>query len=427
MRELQHVFATGPAEVGISQSGNWWASGGTPAQTGTISFAAPVPKPTVPTVGVTFPLAPDDPTRDAGKTDDALTALVDRLTALLDTMPTVAEVAVQDRFLVLLDQQYQSLSGRLSGVLAAGPISGLLPERLSEWLQMGAIGMPPLVAQAIRDRAWDQVTRQAAQAERQISDEWAARGFSLPGGALVARLAIAHREAGDKAAELSRDTMIQEADWERDARKFGIDKGLQYDATLRDTFFKTIAQAQSIAQTWQEQHIKVALALVEVYKARIDAWGQAAQALGQMGNALGTVIKAKLDRLNGRIELYKAQIAGETSRADLLFKQLDAEIRLYTAAIEIEKERVGTQLKLEDQDIRLKELDTSKGLKEQEMALSKLMETAKITTSALDGIARTSSQLAAGALSALHMGASISAGSSISNGSSCSETYTYNF
>ena len=431
MNQIRTAFGDGgPSDTAIAWPGGWFgggAAGTTPAQSGSISLIAPAPVPE--TTGIAFD-APDAPLLVLGDLADVDTVLADvlaRLTALMDEMPEYADVSVEDRFLALLEQYITSLASKLTAVLAASPSTALLNSRLEEMLAVGAIGMPAAVEQAMRDRADDQLTRQAGQQQREAADEWAAKGFSLPSGVLDAKLAALRQQAGDKEAELSRDAYIEAAKWEQDARRFGIEKGLQYQAMLRESFFKQVELAKAIAETWQEQQIKVALALVEVYKARIEAWGQAAEALGKIGSTAALVLKSKLDEQLALVELYKARLMGETERVGTELKIVEANTRIYGAKLETEKAKVDVQLKLEDQDLELKRLDTSIELKNKELELQKLSEVTKVSVAALDGIARTASQLAAGALSALHMTASLSTGVNYTNSSGCDTNYNYSF
>lgn len=431
MNEIRTAFGDGgPSDSAIAWPGGWYgggAAGTTPAQSGSIALIAPAPVPE--TAGIMFN-APDAPKLvldDMADVDTVLADVLARLAALMDEMPEYADVSVEDRFLVLLEQYTTSLADKLTAVLEASPSTALLNSRLEEMLAVGSIGMPAAVEQAMRDRADDQLTRQAGQAQREAADEWAAKGFSLPGGVLDAKLAAIRQQAGDKEAELNRDTYIEAAKWEQDARKFGIESGLKYQSMLRESFFKQIDLAKTIAETWQEQQIKVALALIDVYKARIEAWGQAAEALGKIGSAAAIIIKSKLDEQLALVELYKAQLMGESERVGAEIKIVDADTRIYGMKLETEKSKVDVQLKLEDQDLELKKLDTSIELKNKELELQKLSEVTKVSVAALDGIARTASQLAAGALSALHMSASLSTGVSYSNSSGCNTSYNYSF
>jgi len=431
MNEIRTAFGDGgPSDSAIAWPGGWHgggAAGTTPAQSGSIRLISPTPIPGTGDIAFNAPDAPKLVLDDMADVDTVLADVLARLAALMDEMPEYADVSVEDRFLVLLEQYTTSLADKLTAVLEASPSTALLNSRLEEMLAVGSIGMPAAVEQAMRDRADDQLTRQAGQAQREAADEWAAKGFSLPGGVLDAKLAAIRQQAGDKEAELNRDTYIEAAKWEQDARKFGIESGLKYQSMLRESFFKQIDLAKTIAETWQEQQIKVALALIELYKARIEAWGQAAEALGKIGSTAAGIIKSKLDEQLALVELYKARLMGESERVGTEIKIVDADTRIYGMKLETEKSKVDVQLKLEDQDLELKRLDTSIELKSKELELQKLSEVTKVSVAALDGIARTASQLAAGAMSALHMSASLSTGVSYSNNSGCNTNYNYSF
>ena len=432
MNAIKTAFGDGgPSDSAIVWPGGWsggGASGTTPAQSGSISLIAPAPVPD--TSGIEFD-APDAPKLLLGDLADVDTVLADvlaRLTALMDEMPEYTDVSVQDRFLEIMEIYIVGLAEKLRIVLKESKCNIALDLWLNHALdEEQPKGMPAAIEKAMRDRADDQLTRQAGQQQREASDEWAAKGFSLPGGVLDAKLAALRQQAGDKEAELNRDLYIEANKWERDERHYQIERVIQMQLVKREEFHKQVELAKSIAETWQDQQIKVALALVDVYKARIQAWGQAAEALGQIGSTAATVLKAKLDEQLALVELYKAELLGETERVGTKLKIVDADTRIYGMKLETEKSKVDVQLKLEDQDLELKKLDTSIELKNKELELQKLSEVTKVSVAALDGIARTASQLAAGALSALNMSASLSTGVSYSNGSSCSTNYNYSF
>jgi hypothetical protein len=432
MNEIRTAFGDGgPSDSAFVMPGGWYgggAGGTTPGQSGSISLIAPAPVPD--TSGIEFD-APDAPKLLLGDLEDidsVLADIIDRLTALMDEMPEYTDVSVEDRFLVLMEEYILSLAEKLKLVLEESTCN----EDLDNWLKNALRedlpkGMPIPIEQAIRDRADDLLTRQAGQAQREAADEWAAKGFSLPSGVLDAKLAAIRQQAGDKEAELNRDLYIEANKWERDERHYQIERVIQMQLVKREEFNKQVELAKSIAETWQEQQIKVALALIEVYKARIQAWGQAAEALGKIGSTAALVLKAKLDEQLALVELYKAELLGETERVGTKLKIVDANTRIYGAKLETAKAKVDVQLKLEDQDLELKRLDTSIELKSKELELQKLSEVTKVSVAALDGIARTASQLAAGALSALHMSASLSTGVGYNNSSGCNTSYNYSF
>jgi hypothetical protein len=374
--------------------------------------------------------------------------------------------------------------------------------RLEEMLIDGAVGMPDAVAQALRDQAIVNADRAAYRAERDLVDEYAARGFALPSGVLDAKLARARAELLSQESEVNRTVLIESAKWERENRQFAItksmenrrfsvDKGLEdhhfvidkklnnhqfsvakglessqfsleksledrrftitkdlevrqfsvtktmedhqfivtkqleYERLLQDRFAKLADLAKGIAGEWQANHIRVALATVEVFRAEVEAYGRAADALGQMGNAAAILLKTKIDEQNAYLEVFKTKLNAELGRLDAETKITDAKVRIYGADIQNESARTGVLLKLEDIDVELKRLDANIEIEESRLELQELMETAKVTVEALNGVARTAATLCSGTLSSLSMSASIGTSTSFDNNSSCSENYQY--
>ena len=103
----------------------------------------------------------------------------------------------------------------------------------------------------------------------------------------------------------------------------------------------------------------------------------------------------------------------------------DAKVRIYGTNIQNELARTGVLLKLEDIDVELKKLDTNIEIAANQLELQELLETAKITVEALNGVARTAATLCSGTLSSLNMSASISTSTDFNNNVSCSENYQY--
>lgn len=421
---LSNVFVSTPASAGLSWGGT------TPWQRGPVAQATGIAyvSPGRPDLAALTYKAPTDPRIVVGDLDEISSVIgdiLDELRALIANRPEFAGISVQDRYLELFASYYASLSGQLSTVLAANPIPGDLQSRIDEWLQPGAIGMSAEVAQMLRDRAIIQADRAAYRAQRDALDEHAARGFSLPAGTVEAKIARARMELLDQEAAVNRDTLIQEAEWERDSRKTGMSMGLEYEKMLQERVFRLTDTARAIAGEWQANHIKVALAAVEVFKAELEAFAREAEALGKLGDTAAILLKTKIDEQQAYLEVFKTKLQAELGRLDAENKSSDNKIRLFNTDIQNELGRVGTLTKLEDIDVELKRIDSSISIEEDRLELQRTMETAKVVVEALSSVARTTSQLSAGWLSSLSMSASIGSSTSFGNSSSCSETYSY--
>lgn len=417
MQQMATVFGSSVASVGVWQPGTP-GSGGTEA----IQFVKPSPKPSDPEP-LDLPVPPNVGSLNSEDLEAMLSSVFAELKRLIGDLPDPPNVLVEDLFLNYFANYYAQLSYQLSSMLSGTPVVSLALTRLNEWLQPTAIGMPVAVERALRDRGQADIDASLARSEQEAIDGWAARGFSLPAGVLDLSLARARTEAVDQRAKLNRDVLIQSGEWERDARKFGIEKGLTYDANVRDSFFKLSTEARSIAATWQENHIKVKLAAVEIYKAEIEGFGKAADALLAMGAAASQLIDAKLNLARIALERYDALLKGEIAKSDFAIKLHANQIELYKQDALSEVSRVEVLAKTDERLLARERINADIDIKSRELELQKVIETARIAVSALDGIARTASQISGSVYSALNMGAEMRVSSNYDNNSSCSTNY----
>ena len=427
---LTNVFTDGAAgEPAI------WSSGGLviPPQDKTITFVKPIPKPTAPDNDFDAPDNPPNVMGDLDEIADVLDEILNELRALIATMPEFDGVSINDLYLTLVDTWYAKLTNQINDILKACPAinvddsEGTYPAAiLRQWMdEDGSVGMPDNIERALLDRAFVTEDRKATQAQSEAMTDWLARGFSLPGGALESKLLTVAQQAGDQKAALNRDVLIESAKWERETRQWAVAKAIEYEGIQREFFLKVYELARTIAGEWQANHIKVQLAQVEVYKARIEAFAATANALQAMGATTAELIKAKVAEQNGYLEVFKAKLQAELARLDANVKIFDAELGLYKTDSDLENSRVGVQLKLEELDVQRERINADTDIKSMEMEINKLIETAKVTTQAYSNIAQTAGTLAAGWTSALSMQASIRTDLSYNNNSSCTTTYSY--
>lgn len=419
--ELSSAFNTGPVAVGMGWNPNPQYS--TPVDTSRV-FNTPA----IPSQTITAFVPPDDPENvlaGLDDLDDVLNDILAELQALIAEIPEFDGVTITDQYLVLFASQYASLAGQLNDVLAACPPVAALSATLYQWMQDGAVGMPADVEEAIRNRAFAAEDRQAFQAETAVLVDWQARGFSLPDGTLEARIGQVQGQARDKKAELNREIKIKADEVERTTRQFAIEKSMQYEQLLSDLFLKLQELARTVAGEWQANHIKIQLAKVEVYKAEVEAFAAAARALADMGQAAATLIEAKLKEQDGYIRIFEAKLKGEMARLDADVKLRDSDVTLFREEVVAEKARLDTLFEQDKMELQRFSIDSNLDMKAQELELQKVLETAKITVSANDSIARVAAQLSAGWTSALSMSAGISNSTGFSNSAGCSVSYNH--
>lgn len=448
-------------------------------------------------------------------------------------------------------QQLQMSKTGLSSYIGQCPALASVCPRLAELLSGNSVGYPAPVAEALRNRAFSTIERETIALERQVSDEWLSRGFSLPGGPLFARIDAARQVSIDKKADHNLAVFIEEAKQEIDNLRFAIQQGITYEAQLAEQYIKLYDLAREIGNQWLTGHIQfygllldryqkllsgwqaeqeffktwlqAELSRLEEYKAKLDA----AKLLGTLRQQDIDLYLSQLKGLEVEVTLYRSRIdaanaqlqgqslvlegyktatqiyaekiqannaewqgydiatrgeLGKAQIAETMAKLFDTRVRLYQTEAAVDKDKAGlvleklrlrldrweknmerakillqettaeadTAIKVHESNTRLysaqvgaesavaeaqakgislnleqQRILTNVELEEAKIALERTLETSKIAMGALQEIARITATVGSGAMSALHMSASMGVSTDFSNRSSCDESYSY--
>lgn len=131
--------------------------------------------------------------------------------------------------------------------------------------------------------------------------------------------------------------------------------------------------------------------------------------------------KVKIDLLGKRIAKYDSDVRGETARIDALVRKMALDADIYKTKSAAELGRIEAETRLWEGDIKRAEIDANLTIKAQEVAINEMLAIKNILLQALDAVARTESNLAAAAMSAANVSASIQGQSTDST--SCSTSY----
>jgi len=433
MQDMKIVFGDhfGPSDSGLSNGGSGNDTGIVDPDH-SIEYIKPVPAPVLDTALTLPDLPPENLLEGMEALDPLLNDLIGQLQQLLADVPEAPDVAIEDQFLLLLDRYYTSTTAQVRDILAGNAtIAAMMAgfeTTLEDWMNnVDSIGMPEEARNALIERAFATEDQQAGRAQDEAMNAWLARGFTLPGGPLEADLWLVQQQSRDKKSALNRDILVETVKWERETRFKAMEMTAEYRKELQDYYFKRQELAKSIAGTWQEFEIKIKTALIEVYKARIEAWAAAAKAITEMGNAVGLVIKAKMDRLGAYLELYKVKLQTQVQAVDTDLKIFGSQVDLYKTEGQMENWRVAPLLALEQLDLDTSKLKVDLRMKDRELEQQKLLRVAEITMNALHGIATVGAQLSGAAMGAVNVGASMSSGYSEGNSSGCSTSHNYTY
>lgn len=228
----------------------------------------------------------------------------------------------------------------------------------------GGTGIPPAIELALFERARGREDLTALKATQEAFDTFAARGFEMPPGMLVAQV-NAQIEANQlQANALSREILAKAAEWEIENLRNAVQQGVALEGVLINAFMNMAQRAFEAARYRVEAEVslfnaKVALfnaeqnaysVAAQVYKTRIDgalaklevfkAQIQATQAIGQLNEQKVKVFSARLDALRNQVEIYKARMSGAQVQADInraVIEGYRADVQAYAEDLQAQK------------------------------------------------------------------------------------------
>ena len=198
----------------------------------------------------------------------------------------------------------------------------------------GGSGLSDAVALSLRNRAFAAEDQLAFQAEQTAIADWLSRGFTLPGGALEAKLLNVRQQNLDKKSGLNRDLWIEEAKFEIENLRFAVQQGIAYEGMRKEAVIKLYGVCGDLAIKQADVNLKMLEATVSLFRSKIELWqAQFANVRDQIQLELSKIeiYKGELDgqRLindtnNLTVDVYKAQLGALQTTVDIYKTQVDA-------------------------------------------------------------------------------------------------------
>lgn len=242
-----------------------------------------------------------------------------------------------------------------------------LEDKLASYVQ-GGTGLDPAVETAIYERSR---SKQDAEGRRVRDAAWAdaaARGFTLPTGALMAAARRTRQAAADNNAQAAREIVVMQAELEQknvqfaltlsvNVRSMMVQASLSYHQNLVTINGQALEYAKSVAgilieaynvaarafglrldayraeAAVYETRLKSALAGIELYRLEIEAL----KAVTDVDRARVAIYEARISALTGLANVYRAQIEAVQGRANLEKLKLEVfqtEVQAYTAEVQ---------------------------------------------------------------------------------------------
>jgi len=243
---------------------------------------------------------------------------------------------------------------------------GKIEAQISTYLA-GGTGLNAAVEDAIYSRARSKNDAEARRVRDQSLNDAAARGFTMPTGAMLSSTQQARQAGADNNAKAAAEIVVMQAEMEQKNLQFAVTTStglrtamvnatLGYMQNLISLNGQASAYAQSMVNALVETYnatvraysarldgykteasvfqtlVQAALASIEVYKAEI----QALSALTQVDMAKVNVYRARIDVLTSLTGMYKTQVEAAVSKASLERLKVDvfqAQVQAYSAQV----------------------------------------------------------------------------------------------
>lgn len=232
----------------------------------------------------------------------------------------------------------------------------------------GGTGIKPAVENAIYERARGKNDAEARRVRDQAYGEAAARGFTLPSGALMATMQQARQAGADNNARAAGEIVVMQAEMEQRNLQFAVTTSaglrtamLNASLSYHQNLIGINGQALDYAKTMLSAVIEVYNTAVRAYGLKLDAYRAEAvvfetrlksamagielyrvevaalEAMTSVDKAKVDVYRARIDALTSLSNVYRAQIEAVVSRAGMEKLKLDvfqARVQAYSAQVQ---------------------------------------------------------------------------------------------
>lgn len=251
----------------------------------------------------------------------------------------------------------------------------------------GGTGIPAVVEQAMFDRARGREEINGQKAVDEAFTDFAARGFTLPPGALAARVQDAREAATLAASAVNRDILVESAKWEIDNLRFAVQQGIALESMLMNQFNVMSDRTLKIAETQFQAEFTVFNAFLALFNARQSAYEiqakiyetqmrgelskleaqktqlEALKVRGDLNEQRVKIFTARWQAVAQRVEAYKAQMQGAQTHSDLYRSQVEA----YRASVQAWGEQIqADKVRFDAYDSRMKGEQAKAGVLEAE-------------------------------------------------------------
>lgn len=201
-------------------------------------------------------------------------------------------------------------------------------------IENGGYGLDPRDEQALWERTRDREQANASGALPELERSVAARGFSIPPGALLAATQKAIQSSRAQLSTLQRDISLKRADLYVQNRQFALTTGLNSEQYLMQYHAGVEERALNASKYVVEAGISLYNARVQEFNLRLDTYKTEASVFETKIRAVlssAEIYKSQIEaartrnQLNqGLVDLYRAQIDGANALIGIYRTRMDA-------------------------------------------------------------------------------------------------------
>lgn len=170
-------------------------------------------------------------------------------------------------------------------------------------MQQGGTGLPAAIEQALFARARDRQEAETQRAVQEVFADASNRGFDIPTGATLARVAEVRQQSANRRAELNRDILIQVHTVEIENLRFSVTQGVALVQVLTGLHI----QYQELALRAEVAAIQAAIDVLNANIAIFNAEQQAYSADAQ-------VFRDRVAAARDQVDMYRTRVEAEIAK-----------------------------------------------------------------------------------------------------------------
>jgi hypothetical protein len=336
----------------------------------------------------------------------------------VDKMTLYDEMSIPESELVIEDLTYVTT------------LSDTIETRLKEIIADGVSGLSTTVEQAIYDRAVARKTAETIAAYAETENYFAARGYSIPPGAMSGRLLEIQAQADNALTDINNDILRMQGELAFKGTWESISRIIEFEKQKRDFFALEVSNVLAKAKARADNLMARVNLMLEARKSRLTNEAMLADDVLKRYQMIYDYLKTTLVKLQANVDVYKTKSQTYISSIDAGLKKWEGEVKKITTTIEAKSTDNKIQAMIAELGMKKAEISSKAYIEKYKSMNEKYAKLVDATVDAMKTVGGLYSQVASGALSAIHAGVSISTsgntGISSSSSRGTSESTSYN-